>query len=157
MNRSIILSAIFSCLFINTVFAQTSIKAEIDKTSLTTDEVLAYKLIITSLDREIPSPQLPKFTGFKIISSAQSSSVTFIGGTMKTIVVYTFVLAPADSGKLKIEQAYIVINKEKFSTGAFEIEVKKGSASPNAAAENNSAAPEGAQPQESEEMPQVIL
>lgn len=150
-------SIIFACLFINTAFAQTSIKAEIDKTILTTDEVLTYKLIITSLEKEIPLPQIPKFTGFKVVSSAQSSSVTFIKGSMKTIVVYAFVLLPEGSGKLKIEPTSIKINKEMFSTGAFEVEVRKGNAQPKAASKIKPAIPEEIPSQETDQAPQVSL
>jgi hypothetical protein len=157
MKRSFILSAILICLFTNTAFAQTSIKAEIDKTSLTTDEVLTYKLIISSLEKEIPAPELPKFSGFKVVSSAQSSSVTLIGGSMKSIVVYAFVLMPREEGKFKFEPASIKINKEIFSTGAFELEVKKGNAKPSAAPESKPVIPEKSPSQETDENPQVTI
>ena len=70
MKKVIILSVIFTSLFIAEAFAQTSIKAEVDKTIVTTDDAITYKLIITSSEENIPKPQLPRFTGFKIISSA---------------------------------------------------------------------------------------
>lgn len=155
MKRIIILSLIFTNLFIAGAFAQTTIKAEVDKTSITTDEVLTYKLIITSLEKSVPTPQLPKFIGFKAISSTQSSSVTFTKGSVKTIVVYAFVLAPTDTGKLKIEPSSI--KNETFSTEPFEIEVKQGKAKPKAEPEKKPPVPEGTQPEETEESPQITL
>jgi len=157
MKRIIILSLIFTNLFIAGVFAQTTIKAEVDKTSITTDEVLTYKLIITSLEKSVPTPQLPKFIGFKAISSTQSSSVTFTKGSVKTIVVYAFVLAPTDTGKFRIEPYSIKIKNETFSTEPFEIEVKQGKAKPKAEPEKKPPVPEGTQPEETEESPQITL
>lgn len=155
MKKIITLSLIFIALFIAVAFAQTSIKAEVDKTSLAKDEVLTYKLIITSLENNIPTPQLPKFTGFKVISSAQSSSLTLTKGNVKTIVVYVFVLIPTDVGKLKIEPSSIKIKNETFSTEPFEIEAKQGK--PKTEAEQKPPLPEGTQPEEPEEPPQVTL
>ncbi len=156
MKRIIILSLIFTNVFIAGAFAQTTIKAEVDKTSITTDEVLTYKLIITSLEKSVPTPQLPKFTGFKEISSAQSSSVTFTKGNMKTKVVYAFVLVPNDTGKFKIEPCSIEIRNETFSTADFEIEVKQGKPKPKAGPQQGPPLPEETQPEETEQ-PQITL
>jgi len=157
MKRIIILSLIFTNVFIAGAFAQTTIKAEVDKTSITTDSVLTYKLIITSLEKSVPTPQLPKFTGFKAISSAQSSSVAFTKGNIKTIVVYTFVLVPTNTGKFKIEPCSIEIKNETFSTESFEIEVKLGKATQKAKPQQKTPPPEEAEPQETENLPQVTL
>jgi len=175
MKKIIILSVIFTSLFIATSFAQTSIKAEVDKTIVTTDDTITYKLIITSSEKNIPTPQLPKFTGFRVISSAQSSTVSFTKGNIKTIFVYAFILAPTDIGKFKIEPSEIKIKNETFSTASFEIEVnpvrntkplnkenkisngvKQGKAKPKAEPEQEPSIPEETQP-ETEKPPQITL
>jgi len=156
MEKVIILLVIFMSLFIAEAFAQTSIKAEVDKTIVTTDDIITYKLIITSSEKNIPKPQLPKFTGFKIISSAQSSTVSFIKGNVKTIVVYAFVLIPTDKGTFKIEPSSIKIKNETFSTGSFEIEVQQGKPKPKGEPEQKPPQPEETQP-ETEEQPQITL
>ena len=147
---------IFMSLFITEAFAQTSIKAEVDKTTVTTDDTITYKLIITSSEKNIPEPQLPKFTGFKIISSAQSSTVSFIKGNVKTIVVYAFILVPTDIGKFKVEPSSIKIKNETYSTGTLEIEVKQGKVKPKAEPGQKPPIPEETQP-ETEEQPQITL
>ena len=158
MEKVIILLVIFMSLFIAEAFAQTSIKAEVDKTIVTTDDIITYKLIITSSEKNIPKPQLPKFTGFKIISSAQSSTVSFIKGNVKTIVVYAFVLIPTDKGTFKIEPSSIKIKNETYSTGTLEIEVKQGKVKPqdNKPEPKPSLPKEESQP-ETEEQPQISL
>jgi len=157
MKKTIILSIIFASLFIAAAFAKTSIKAEVDKTIVTTDNSITYKLIITSLEKNIPTPQLPKFTGFKVISSAQSSSVTFTKGNVKTTIAYVFVLAPGGIGKFKIEPSTIKIRNETFSTADFEIEAKQGKPKPKAEPEQKPPQPEEIQPEETEESPQITL
>lgn len=151
------MSVIFMSLFISAAFGQTSIKAEADKASLTTDETTTYKLTITSVEKNVPTPNLPKFTGFKVIASTQSSSVTFAKGDVKSIIVYAFVLAPTDTGKFKIEPSSIKIKNETFSTEAFEIEVKQGKPKPKAEPKGKPRIPEETQPEETEELPQITL
>jgi hypothetical protein len=128
--KIIIFTTIFMLLVISLAFAQTSIKAEVDKTSITTDELLTYKIIITSHEEKLPAPQVPKFEGFNVVSQAQSSTVTFAKSKIKTILVYAFILSPAAIGKFKIEPACIKIENQAFSSDAFEIEVTQGKAEP---------------------------
>ena len=155
MKKIIILSVIVASLYAAVAFAQTSVKAEVDKTSLSTDEALTYKLTITSLEKNIPTPQLPKFTGLKVITSTQSSSVTFTKGSVKTILVYVFVLVPTEAGKFKIEPSTIKIKNEAFSTGDFEIQVKQGKLK-SGVEPRQKPPPEKTQPEETEQ-PQIIL
>lgn len=128
---------IFSLLFLLTskVLAQTSIKAEVDKISLTTDETLTYKLTVTSSEKKIPSPDLPKFEGFIVVSKAQSSKVSFVKGNIKTVLIYTYILAPIDIGRFKIEPSSIKIKDKTYSTEVFKIQVIQGKAKPKVSPE----------------------
>lgn len=153
--RFIIFIAAFIFLFMANVFAQTSIKAEVDKTSLSTDEDLTYKTIITSSEKKLPSPQVPKFEGFDIVSQAQSSTISFVKSEIKTILVYVYILAPTNIGKFKIGPSTIKIENKTYSTDTFQIEVTQGKAKPKNLPEKKLPLPEKPQP-ESEE-PQVTL
>jgi len=156
MKIKIILALIFTSLFIAQAFAQTSIKAEVDKTSVTTDDLITYKLIITSAEKNIPKPQLPKFTGFQIISSAQSSTVSFIKSEVKTIVVYAFILLPTGTGKFEIEPSTIKIKNETYATPILEIEVQQAKPKPKAEPRQKPPLPKETQP-ETEAEPQITL
>ncbi len=105
-------------------FAETTIKAEVDKTILTQDENITYKLIITSSEKQVPQPQVAGFENFEVISQAQSSTISFVKGAASTILVYAFILAPKDAGKLKIGPSSIRIKDKTYSTDSFEVEVK---------------------------------
>lgn len=157
MNKIIILSIVFVGLFISVSFAQTSIKAEVDKTSLSVSEPLTYKLTITSSDKDIPAPQLPKFTGFQVISSAQSSSLTFANGEAKAVVIYAFVLSPIEIGKFKIGPSSVKIKNETFSTVDFEIDVKQGKPKSKVEPKKRPHIPEETQPEETQVVPQITL
>jgi len=106
--------------------AQTEIKAEVDKTSITADELLTYKVVVTSSEKELPSPKFPEFAGFRIVSQAQSSTVSYVKGGAKSILVWAFILAAKDKGKLRIGPSIIKVKEELYSTQSFDIEVKPG-------------------------------
>lgn len=130
MKRIFLITTSLLLFCIGSAFAEVEIKAGVDKNKLTTDEVLTYKLIITSQVKNIPVPQVPKFEGFNIVSQAQSTTVSFIKSKIKNIIVYVFILAPKDYGKFKIEPAQIKFKGKSLQTEAFDIEVGLGKTKP---------------------------
>ena len=110
------------------VFADTSIKAEVDKAAITTDELLTYKLTVVSTEKNIPPPKIPEFKGFSVVSRAQSSTVSFQQRGMQTILVFAFILLPRETGKLKIEPAQVTVLGKVYSSQASQVEVKQGRA-----------------------------
>lgn len=147
--KKLFLAGIFIFLFTATALAETSLKAEVDKASITTDEAITYKLTIDSTDKNIPQPQLPKFAGFQVISQAQSSNISWLKNGIKTILVYNFILAPVDIGKFKIEPSSLKIKNKTYASDGFEIEVTQGKRKPKP--------PLPEEPQPESEEPQVTL
>ena len=129
-NRLVISTLSFVLFFAVSAFAQISIKAEVNNTSITTNDFLTYKLVITSTEKNIPSPQMPKFEGFNVLSQAQSSTFSLAASNIKTTLTFTYILAPKEKGKFKIEPAVIKLKDKVFSSAAFEIEVKPPSLLP---------------------------
>lgn len=123
-------------------FADTSIKAEIDKTSLTTGEALTYKVTIESSEKNIPRPELPKFNGFIIVSQSQSSSFSFAGDKIKSELSYIYILTPTDAGTFKIEPSVIKLGDKSYPSEEFEIQVKQGKSAPQKKPENRAPLPE---------------
>ena len=147
MKTSFVISALsFVLFFAASASAEITVKAEVNNTSITTNDNLTYELIITSTEKNIPSPQIPKFEGFDVLSQAQSSTLSLAASNIKTMSTFTYILAPKEKGKFKIEPAVIKLKDKVFSSAAFEIEVKQGS-SPTLAPQ---------QEQETEE-PQVTI
>jgi hypothetical protein len=108
--------------------AETTIKTEVDRLNLTTDEALTYKIILASSEKTLQQPVIPKFEGFAILSTAQSSTMSFSKINLKTTVIYAFVLQPRKTGKLQIPPASVKIKDKVYSSEGFEIEVTQGKA-----------------------------
>jgi hypothetical protein len=156
--RKTVFSVIFFLslfLFIASAQAETSLKAEVDKTNITTDDELTYKLVISSSAKKIPQPKLPKFEGFVVLSKAQTSQISIVKGVQKAFVIYVFILAPAQTGTLKIEPSHIQVEEKDYSSDGFEIVVTQGEAEPRPKSEPEPSLPEEF-PQESGQ-PQVTL
>ena len=142
MKRIAVLSIIFVFLFIAHTFADTSIKAEINKLKLLTDETLTYKLTITSTDKRLPEPQIPSFDGFSVLSQVESSNMSFEKNGIKTTLIYEFILVPDDVGKFEIGPSSIKIRNEAIPTDSFKIEVTQGKAKPQAPPESKPEEPQ---------------
>lgn len=134
-------------------FAETSIKSEVDKLKINSAETLTYKLTISSSEKQIPKATIPKFNGFKVISQAQSSNMSFTKGKITTGLVYVFILAPTNIGKFKIEPSTIKVKGQAFSSDAFEIEVTQGQAQPR----SKPSLPENLKPETKTGQPQYTL
>ncbi|MBU0503441.1 MAG: BatD family protein [Candidatus Omnitrophota bacterium] len=131
VKRIVFLFLVIVLFGVGSVFAETTIKAEVDKASLTTNDILTYKIIITSSEKYLSQqPEVSKFDGFNVISQAQSSTVSMVKSEVKTILVYAFILAPQSAGKFKIAPAVIKVKNKSISSQAFEIEVTQGSGEP---------------------------
>lgn len=119
------------CLCFSLAFAEPTVKAEVNKKSLTTDEALTYKVLITSSGGEkISNLNLPKFEGFEIISQAQSSTLVFEGKGAKTNLEYVFILSPLEKGTFEIPASSVKINEKSYSTESFVVEVRQGKLKP---------------------------
>ena len=131
MKNKLILYGVFSVLLCSTsAFAETTIKAEVDKPRITTDEALTYKLTVSSAEKNIPQPQVPGFEGFAVISQAQSSTISFMQRGPKAILIFIYILAPLNTGKFTIRPSQIKIQGKTYTSEAFEIEVLQGKGEP---------------------------
>lgn len=146
---------IFSLFFICLAFAQTQIKSEVDKARISTDEALTYKLTIISSEKKITQPKFPEFKDFTILWQAESSTISFIKGGAKTTLVYTFLLAPKNTGKFTIGPARIESEGKTYTSEKFEVEVTAGKLKPKALPESKPLKPKKTLPESQE--PQVTL
>ena len=63
---------------------------------------------------------MPKFEGFNVLSQEQSSTFSLAASNIKTTLTFTYILAPKEKGKFKIEPAVIKLKDKVFSSAAFE-------------------------------------
>ncbi|MFA5090919.1 MAG: BatD family protein [Candidatus Omnitrophota bacterium] len=120
-----ILGVIFLLILLGPVYAEISIKAEVDKVSIPSNGKVTYKLTVTTSEAHLPVVQIPTFGGFNIISRGDSTAVTFARGQRKTTLVSLFVLSPKSTGKFKIEPSVVKLKLRPTANKSegFEIEV----------------------------------
>jgi hypothetical protein len=124
--RRIYLIVIIACIFFSSCLhaqADTLIEAEVDKISVSLREAFTYKITITSSKRNLPKPILPKLDDFFVISSSQSSQISFGSEEKKSTIGYSFILSAKNKGKFIIGKAELKIGKKSYFTDSFEIEV----------------------------------
>lgn len=153
--KKVFIILIVSFLFICQSFAQTQIKSEVDKTRISTDETITYKLTITSSEKKLPQPKFPEFKDFVVLWQAESSTVSFVKEDAKTILVYTFLLTPKNTGKFTIGPTQINLEGKTYTSEKFEIEVTLGKIKPKALPKERPFKPKKALPES--EVPQITL
>ncbi|MDD5348198.1 MAG: BatD family protein [Candidatus Omnitrophica bacterium] len=123
--RKTIAGVVFLCAFVCAVpaLAETAITSEVDKQTISAQELLTYKVVVVSSEKNIPQPVIPAFEGFVVVSQAQSTTSSFQRGAVKTILVYAFILLPRETGTLKIKPAQIRVNGTAYASKALEITV----------------------------------
>ena len=121
---------IFAFFFISASFAGEIIKAEVDKLKAATDEEIIYKLNIILEKNTRSNPQLPDFKGFKVISQAQSTTVSFQEGQSDILMTHVYILIPVAAGKFTIGPSSIKVDGKVYSTSSFEIEVTQSKKPP---------------------------
>jgi hypothetical protein len=156
MNMRIIpLILMFILISAANIHAETTIKAEVDKASISLGEAIAYKVMITSSLEKIPQPKFPDFKEFTVLSQAQTSEITVAKGKHEAFVAYVFIIAPNRTGRMKIEPAQIKIEKKVFSSESIEIEVREGKMSDKPEPSEKQVEPEEAP--EEQEQPKITL
>jgi len=138
LKKALFLFFILSLVFTSSVFAEISLRCEVDKKSISTDDELVYKLIVSSSEKNIPAPKPPAFADFSIVSEAQSSTVIFVQSNIKTLLVYTYILVPLRPGKFKIEPSTVTIKDKVYASQEIEVEVSEGNRRPGRQPEERS-------------------
>ena len=148
MKKLLILTSLFLFFSFTRALAQTTLKAQVDKTHITTDDTLTYKLTIDSEGKDVSQPKLPSFAGFEAVSQVQSSQISFENSGAKAVVTVTIILVPLNAGKFKIEPSQIKIKGKTYQSKSFDIEVAQGKTNPKPPQEQvPEALPEFEQPQ----------
>lgn len=156
-NKIAIVILLTLVLFKVAAYAETTIKAEVSKTKITTDEALAYKIVISSDEKMLPALELPKFENFSISSQGQSSSIAFNAGKIITSLKYELILFPLKAGRIKINPSQMKIGAQVYKSQSFEIEVGQGKREPIIQPKNDSRPPSRSIPKSKDQAEEVTL
>jgi hypothetical protein len=112
---------------------QETITAQVDRTSLSTDETLNLVVTLNASAMSTPTPSLPSLQGFSVVGSSTSSQLSIVNGAMSSQVVYTYRLRPTQTGDLVIDPVSVTVNGLTLSTGPVTVHVTQGTgAAPSA-------------------------
>ncbi len=155
MKRYVFLCALWIS-FATSCWAGVTMKAEVDKKQLTTDEVVTYKCSVDLGAQEIEDFTPPSFNDFSVLSTFRSSHITFEKNTPKTTVIFVFVIAPLKTGTLSISPSVIKTKKgETVRSESFDLVVTEGRNKPSPRQEQQPATPQDPYPDSGQ--PQITL
>ena len=112
------------------VFAQDDITftASVDRTSITTDDLLTLELRLAGAFNRSAQPQLPPLDGFAVVGTSQSSQFSIVNGATSSQVVFTYRLQPTGIGTLTIPAVSIQMGNQTYQTEPVTVEVTQGAA-----------------------------
>jgi hypothetical protein len=102
------------------------ITATVDKTVLTTDEILTLRVAVEASSGTPPQPVMPALDGFNLIST----NMTFINNVVTGEVIYIYFLQPYRAGTLAIQPISVFVNGQTYSTLPILVQVSQGSTVP---------------------------
>jgi hypothetical protein len=120
-----------------------TVTAEVDRTGVSTDDLLTLTLTVAGDFQQLGEPQLPLLTGFNLAGSSRSSQFSMVNGVVTARTVFTYRLQPTAPGSLTIEPITVQVNGSAFQTEPITVEVVQGTAPPPT---SQSAAPAGEEP-----------
>lgn len=106
----------------------TSITANVNKTDLSTDELVILTITVINDSPQQPRPLLTRLDGLAVVDLNLETKVTDVNGTLFTEVVFTYRLQPRRTGKLTIPPIPIELNDQILETPPLTINVTQGNA-----------------------------
>lgn len=116
------------------VMAQAPLTAEVDRTSLSSDEYLTLTVTVRSGALNPPDPVLPPFAGFEVVGRSTSSQISMVNTKISAEAITTYRLHPTQTGQLTIGAISAEIDGQTYTTEPITVQVSAGSAPPAQAA-----------------------
>ena len=130
-TKSIIVGLIITLLFGLTAipaFAQSQdiVKAEVDRTNLSTDEVLVLTVSVDTSYGSPSRPQLPALDEFELLGSSSGTQISIINGNVSQQATFNYRLHPIQSGDLVIDPVMVTIGGITYHTEPIQVNVTQG-------------------------------
>ncbi|MDX1524612.1 MAG: BatD family protein, partial [Anaerolineae bacterium] len=108
--------------------AQAPVTAEVDRSTLSTDEQLLFTISVKGDILTMATPDLAALTDFAVISSSTATQVSIINGQLTSEGRFIYRLQPLRAGTLVIPPINVEFEGQLHQTQPFEIEVLPGTA-----------------------------
>ncbi len=102
------------------------IHAQVDRTSLSTDDVLMLSVTIDATNGTFPQFTLPPLEGFMVVGTSTASQTSIINGVTSANVVYSYRLQPLEAGDWTIPALSLNVGGQSYSTQPIQISVSQG-------------------------------
>ena len=109
--------------------AQSPISAEIDRTSITTDEQVTLTVTVEGDLINIPTPDLAQLADFRVVGTSTSTQVSIINNQLSSQGIFVYRLQPLGEGNLVIPPITVEMGGQVYQTEPFSIEVLPGTGS----------------------------
>lgn len=110
--------------------AQDVVRAEVDRSRLTTDETLLLTVAVDMAAGDPAAPALPTLDGFELLGSVQGTQISIVNGDMSRQTVFQYRLRPTQTGTLTIPPISVSVNGQTYATEAIAVEVTQGTGRP---------------------------
>lgn len=132
MNKKRLAAAIMTFFLLVTAvwpaLGQSPITAEVDRTSVSTDETVALTVRINGNTGSPAAPQLPPLESFQVVGTSSGTQIRVVNGAFSSSATYTYHLRPLETGELVIPPINVTINGQTYSTDPITIQVTQGNA-----------------------------
>jgi hypothetical protein len=105
---------------------QQPITATVDRTALSTDEMVTLTVTLTAVGLDAPRPVLPSLNGFNVVGTSTSSQLSIINGNVSSQVAYVYRLQPYQTGDLVIGPVQLSLNGQTIGTEPITVHVSQG-------------------------------
>jgi len=109
--------------FLGAAETEKVIQASVDKTAVSTGELIRYSLTIEGVFSQ-PQVKLPEFKDFTIVSQSQSQNYSYAKGGTKFTLKLTYILSAQEPGEFVIEPAVVKDKKSEYQSDSFRIRVE---------------------------------
>lgn len=121
--------------------AQSRLRAEVDRTQMSTDDILTLSLILESESASLNAPPLPSMDGFDLVGTSSQTQMSIANGKVSNEARWIYQLRPTQLGQITIPPMRVQVGQERLETDAIVIEVSPGSMpTPEPALEGRSSA-----------------
>lgn len=135
-----------------------NVSSSFDRHSVHIGEEVHLTIRVSGTQGNIQAPRLPSVKNFDTYYTGRASHLTFINGQSSSSVEFSYTLVPRQEGRYTVGPIDVMVNNQRYTAGAAEIEVAGSAAQPSRpspAAQQNwaPAAPAPQSGQDSQEPP----
>ncbi len=109
------------------VAAQVELRAEVDRSRMSTDDQLLLSLIVEGDFQNASPPALPDFEGFDVMGTSSRYETSIFNGRRSVEARFLYQLRPRNLGRLEIPPIEVTVDGQSLSTQVIEVEVEPGS------------------------------